>query len=195
MVYAIAEKYDIPGLKNLAKDKFALRVPVMPANEDLLGLLRLTYASTPQGDRGIRDILSRVAEAKVEDILSNQSLLVILEQDKEWIFDMMRAVSKAKQQLQEEVHSLKRGIEGVVNADEKIQKVFKQETEELEKDLEKAENRLDRKIELANAILVCEHCGGSFNVDSESSENESSNRVPDVVGFSKKFVVHHWDCY
>ncbi|KAI4120666.1 MAG: hypothetical protein LQ341_007518, partial [Variospora aurantia] len=65
LVYALAEKYDIGILKDLAKCKFILCLapekwasPVWNA-ESLIRLVQTVYTSTPAGDRGLRDPMAR----------------------------------------------------------------------------------------------------------------------------------------
>lgn len=56
-VYALAEKYDIPALKQLAKSKFEMAMACYYDGEDFADALEEVYCSTIDSDRGLRDIV------------------------------------------------------------------------------------------------------------------------------------------
>ncbi|KAI9711495.1 MAG: hypothetical protein M1820_002058 [Bogoriella megaspora] len=56
-VYAIADKYDIPGLKDLAKGKFEAQVSKHWDCVEFSDALEEVYCSTVDGNRGLRDIV------------------------------------------------------------------------------------------------------------------------------------------
>jgi len=58
MVYALADKYDCKGLKVLALQKFGKAVPAATKKGTILPVeaIRLVYSTTPESDRGLRDI-------------------------------------------------------------------------------------------------------------------------------------------
>ncbi|KAL8955691.1 MAG: hypothetical protein Q9193_006549 [Seirophora villosa] len=67
-VYALAEKYDIPALKNLAKGKFEARCRGFRwADVNLVAALEVVYSSTPATDRGLRDIMARVCLQHIDE--------------------------------------------------------------------------------------------------------------------------------
>ncbi|KAI4088817.1 MAG: hypothetical protein LQ344_005794 [Seirophora lacunosa] len=67
-VYALAEKYDIPALKNLAKEKFEARCRGFRwADANLVVALEMVYSSTPETDRGLRDIMARVCLQHIDE--------------------------------------------------------------------------------------------------------------------------------
>lgn len=56
-VYALAEKYDIPALKQLAKNKFEMAMACYYDSEDFAEAIEEVYCSTIDSDRGLRDIV------------------------------------------------------------------------------------------------------------------------------------------
>ncbi|KAL9007496.1 MAG: hypothetical protein Q9173_007251, partial [Seirophora scorigena] len=67
-VYAIAEKYDIPALKNLAKGKFEARCRGFRwADANLATVLEMVYSSPRATDRGLRDIMAKVCSHHIDD--------------------------------------------------------------------------------------------------------------------------------
>jgi hypothetical protein len=60
-VYALADKYQIKGLKKLSKAKFKAGAKVHWSEGIFLEAIREAYKSTPEHDRGLRDIVAKVA--------------------------------------------------------------------------------------------------------------------------------------
>lgn len=66
-VYAMADKFDIVELKSLAKEKFSKCAQGWPL-PDFPSVVHEALTSTPESDRGLRDILRRILAEHVEDI-------------------------------------------------------------------------------------------------------------------------------
>jgi len=58
IMYAMADRYDIAPLKDLAKSKFAA-CEGSSWSRELPNLIELVYTSTPETDRGLRDALQK----------------------------------------------------------------------------------------------------------------------------------------
>ncbi|KAI7698747.1 hypothetical protein KC353_g16806, partial [Hortaea werneckii] len=56
-VYALAEKYDIPALKALARQKFEMAVACNYDSPELPDAIEEIYCSTLDTDRGLRDVI------------------------------------------------------------------------------------------------------------------------------------------
>lgn len=56
-VYALAEKYDIPALKALARGKFEMAMACNYDSPELPEAIEEVYCSTLDNDRGLRDIV------------------------------------------------------------------------------------------------------------------------------------------
>lgn len=56
-VYALAEKYDIPALKTLAKRKFEMAMACFYDSPEFADAVEETYCSTIDSDRGLRDVV------------------------------------------------------------------------------------------------------------------------------------------
>jgi BTB/POZ domain len=78
-VYAIAEKYDIEGLKALAKWKFATEMNAHHHSAEVPDAIAEVYESTVESDRGLRDVVIQtvrthpemVRRADVEDVIKD----------------------------------------------------------------------------------------------------------------------------
>ncbi|KAF1994640.1 hypothetical protein P154DRAFT_367263 [Amniculicola lignicola CBS 123094] len=65
-VYAIAEKYGIPGLKSLARKKFAHQIEMHFASPELPEACQEAYETTVDSDRGLRDVVIQTFRAHPE---------------------------------------------------------------------------------------------------------------------------------
>lgn len=68
-VYAIADKYDIVALKELAKEKVSNWIETNWTHSAFPALVREIYECTPGGDRGLRDVVVRIMTFHAETIL------------------------------------------------------------------------------------------------------------------------------
>ena len=69
LVYAVAEKYDIPDLKDLAKSKFLTLATSKWPHVDLYAVLETIFSTTPDGDMGLRQIVLDICRQHAQDIL------------------------------------------------------------------------------------------------------------------------------
>ncbi|KAK2797621.1 hypothetical protein FQN50_009134 [Emmonsiellopsis sp. PD_5] len=60
-IYAFGEKYGIPGLKELAKEKFEAAIENVDSNPIICSVVSLVYKSTYDGDHGLWDVMLRIA--------------------------------------------------------------------------------------------------------------------------------------
>ena len=72
LVYAIAEKYDIPDLKALAKHKFQDLAWSKWPHEDLHAVVESVFSTTPDNDMGLRQVVLDICEEHFEDILRQE---------------------------------------------------------------------------------------------------------------------------
>ena len=72
LVYAVAEKYDIPDLKGLAKDKFQSLARSKWPHDDFCALVEAVFSTTPDTDMGLRQVVLDICEKHMEDILRTE---------------------------------------------------------------------------------------------------------------------------
>jgi len=92
LVYAIAEKYGITELKEMAKAKFQDRAGSLLSAEEFPEIIRELYRSTPSSDRGLRDIVSQVCAAQGRTIIDSPDLNAIIVEIGEFGLDLLREV-------------------------------------------------------------------------------------------------------
>lgn len=99
-VYALAEKYNLPGLKELAAKKFRRDACKCPL-KGLAAIARETYTSTPSSDRGMRDLVIQICETHLDQIMEARDLEVVMEENEDFGADMFKVVrGKYKKQLE-----------------------------------------------------------------------------------------------
>lgn len=92
LVYALADKFDIGTLKNVAAWKFARRIGEAWYVEDLPELVRGIYESTPETDRVLRDIISDKAAKNVREVLKDSKCVALMKENAEFTFDLLLRV-------------------------------------------------------------------------------------------------------
>ncbi|CZR53758.1 uncharacterized protein PAC_03639 [Phialocephala subalpina] len=101
LVYAIAEKYGIAELKEMAKAKFQSQVGGLLSAKEFPEIIRELYRSTPSSDRGLRDIVSQVCAQQGTTIVDRPDLNSTIVEVGEFGLDLLREVLKDKRRLAE----------------------------------------------------------------------------------------------
>ncbi|KAF1828597.1 hypothetical protein BDW02DRAFT_574738 [Decorospora gaudefroyi] len=78
-MYALADKYQVDGLGQLAKDKFESCLYHHANSEDFVDAVQIAYSSTPETNRGLRDVVVKAFrvhfQIKIEDVLGLEDKL------------------------------------------------------------------------------------------------------------------------
>ena len=69
-VYAVADKYDIPSLKAIAKSKFDMQIGNMWPVPRLPNIANEVFSSTPCNDRGLRDVILKLCVSHAAEIVN-----------------------------------------------------------------------------------------------------------------------------
>ncbi|KAI9810218.1 MAG: hypothetical protein M1826_003694, partial [Phylliscum demangeonii] len=88
-MYAFADKYQIPGLKVLSKQKFCRTVPVEWNNESFSHVVRVVYEDTMQKDRGLRDLVARVAKDNIQALRGRGEFKSVLSEVHDFTLDLL----------------------------------------------------------------------------------------------------------
>ncbi|MCJ1267283.1 hypothetical protein MMC22_007168 [Lobaria immixta] len=90
-VYAIADKYDIPGLKKLAKTKF--KDLASPAGLVLRcpAIIYEIYGTTPSEDHGLRGIVTNICVQNVKEIVRSNEWDDAMRTHVDFTIDLLRA--------------------------------------------------------------------------------------------------------
>lgn len=88
-VYQIADKYDIGSLKEHAKENFSAAVDTGWSMDDFPLAITLVYTTTPSEDRGLRDVVIRVSNLHIDDLLSKEYFCEVLRNTTEFAADLV----------------------------------------------------------------------------------------------------------
>ncbi|KAK0631481.1 hypothetical protein B0T14DRAFT_532219 [Immersiella caudata] len=70
-MYSLADRYMIAALKHIAKEKFETAIKTGWAMDDFLLAITDVYESTPEDDRGLRDLVLDVSHTNLGKLLEN----------------------------------------------------------------------------------------------------------------------------
>lgn len=79
-VYSIADKYNIPTLKSQAIEKSRKSVETCWSMDDFPHAIREIYSSTPGNDRGLRDLVVKIACEHMETLSERPEFRILLEE-------------------------------------------------------------------------------------------------------------------
>ena len=88
-VYALAEKYDIPSLKYLAKSKFEMAMACFYDSPDFALAIEEVYCSTIDSDRGLRDIVLE-AFKNYPQLASTQDVFAVINETPSLALDLFK---------------------------------------------------------------------------------------------------------
>ncbi|KAK4032825.1 hypothetical protein C8A01DRAFT_20156, partial [Parachaetomium inaequale] len=95
-VYSLSDKYMIPALKDLAKEKFRSAINTGWAMDDFPLTVAEVYSSTPEDDGGLRDLAVKVADTNIKRLLQNEQFRDLLKKSPGFAADMVISMSSNK---------------------------------------------------------------------------------------------------
>ncbi|KAL2005190.1 hypothetical protein VTN00DRAFT_3040 [Thermoascus crustaceus] len=102
-IYAIGEKYGIHGLKGLALKKFERAIENSWQNNTFCSVIILIYNSTHQGDRGLRDAVTKVACQNAGILKTKTEFQAVLDTLTPFTADLLRETWKKLEEKQEKL--------------------------------------------------------------------------------------------
>ncbi|KAI9806172.1 MAG: hypothetical protein M1826_004671 [Phylliscum demangeonii] len=116
LVYAAAEKYDVPLLKELAKEKFIARAGGSWRPAGLLTLIRLVYERTPDRDRGLRTVVTELCSRHLPALISIEDLRVSALEFSSFGLDLLQASLAKLERREREAENMKTNFENLMKA-------------------------------------------------------------------------------
>jgi len=117
VVYAMAEKYNIPELKELAKVKFNKALNPSPLTLNLPPIVHAIFATTPSTDYGLRGTIISLGAIHAKEILNDESSHCIIKDHGELGLGMLQQLlpqfEAEKEVLRREVTILKLHIQSI----------------------------------------------------------------------------------
>ncbi|KAM4065565.1 BTB/POZ domain-containing protein [Hirsutella rhossiliensis] len=90
MVYALAEKYSVDGLKDLAMRKFEQEVGKHWDSDDFIQAAEYAYTSTVEGDRGLRNLVVKTFEEH-HSLLRKEDAKAMVKRVESLAYDLLMA--------------------------------------------------------------------------------------------------------
>ena len=88
-VYALAEKYGIPGLKALAKRKFECQMACFYDSPEFADAVEEVYCSTIDSDRGLRDVVIQAFRSHPQ-LASTQDVFAVIKRTPNLAFELWK---------------------------------------------------------------------------------------------------------
>lgn len=88
-VYALAEKYDIPSLKTLARRKFEIAISCYYDAPELAEAIERVYSSTVESDRGLRDVVLQLFKLHPQ-LANTQDIYTIIKETPTLALDLWK---------------------------------------------------------------------------------------------------------
>lgn len=147
-VYAIAGKYDIPGLKTLALSKFAMWVEKDWSSVHYPAMVEEAFSTTPAEDMGLKEVIvesvvqhiSLLNQAEWQDVIADNDFLCrkILDQMAKLLVEVGSRLSKEQEE-------------------------YRSQLEILENEKNTLSARLSTVIENVSKTKTCRHCSTKFD--------------------------------
>lgn len=139
-VYAMAEKFDIPQLKLLAKEKFLKNAQSWP-NSEFPAIAHEVLTSTPQSDRGLRDILRDMFTSKVVELTVRSEdegdqeaenchrLLSVLSGEGEFVVEVLGIIAKQMDSHRKEAKQFQEQVKEIETEKDRHQSAYNEAVE------------------------------------------------------------------
>jgi hypothetical protein len=159
-VYAIADKYDIQPLKELAKERFCNWAEDNWDHENFSDIVRELFESTPNSDRGLRDFVIRIV-ATHADLLSQKDKFRQVIED---FGDLGLGLSCQLLKIHSEEKS---GLGSRIEDLTAETAVLNRQLKECERNLSRKSDEINSMKSKVNSLVACRHCKTAFNVEVE----------------------------
>lgn len=110
-VYSMADKYIIPGLKELAKKKFKILASSAGLILDHPSIIDEVYDTTPSEDRGLRDIVTNLCAPHVQEIVHSNGWSTTAQMHVEFTFDLLSASAATLQATQKNLQTAQKKLQ------------------------------------------------------------------------------------
>jgi hypothetical protein len=160
-VYAIADKYDIPRLKDLARQKFCNWAEKNWACDDFAAIVKEIYESTPNHDQGLRDIVVQLIATHAQILLEKDSVRQLIEDIGVLGLSVLCQLSQNHSDVESTLKSQIETLETDVT-------VLNRQLEENARGLLRKAQDMDLTMKKISSLVQCRHCKNRFNMDVEA---------------------------
>jgi hypothetical protein len=169
-VYAIADKYDIPPLKELAKQRFSNWAETNWDCVEFPAMVKEIFESTLSTDRGLREVVFDLVTKHADVLLRKEDFQVVIEGIGELglgiLLQLVGLHSEEKSELKSQIESL-----------ESRQPLLEVQLIECQQSLADKRKELTATINRINDLYRCRNCGHIFHMEVESSRVGSAATI------------------
>ena len=158
LVYAIAEKYDIPELKELAKRKFQTLASSKWSHDDFHAVTEVVFSTTPDGDMGLRQVVLDVCEGHFQEILKDRDTRAGFLENKAITAVVLDA---SVRKIEQDKMLLDGALARQISLKDELSKA-KADTKVARDQMSAWILRLDSLFTCANKVEECRHCHEKF---------------------------------
>jgi len=159
-VYTIADKYGIPPLKELARQRFCDWAETNWLHEDFCDIAQEIFSSTAHNDRGLRDVVVQIVAMHANNLIQKDEFRSLMEEVGDLGLGILCQVLK---QHSEEVSDLGSRIEEL----EAETKMLKAQVKEREQKLSRQTSDTESMVSGINNLDQCRNCERAFNLSVE----------------------------
>jgi hypothetical protein len=162
-VYSLADKYNIPRLKGLAKAKFMAQAHQLLSVDHYPDIIREIYESTPSSDRGLRDAVTLACVENIRTLIPEPVFSAVLKDVGDFGFDLLCESLKSDGERLDQMF-----VSTTVLEDEIEEIKIECMRHKIEKDQHK--EQFQQVIKAVNAHRLCRHCDAEFNERLDENE-------------------------
>ena len=159
LVYAIADKYDIPELKDLAKCKFDYLARSKWPHDDFHAVTEAVFSTTSDGDMGLRQIVLDICGQHFQDILEDEESRAAFLDNKAITTTVLDAAVRKNKKNKE---LLDASLAQRIALEFELSEAKSEIEEALEGEMNRM-SRIDALLKSANEISECRHCHEKFH--------------------------------
>jgi hypothetical protein len=160
-VYAIADKYDIQHLKELARERFSNWAEDNWACESFPAIAREVFDTTPTKDRGLRDVVVRLVAIHADDFIRKENSRQLIEDIGDLGLSVLCQVLKTHSEE-------KSGSKTRLEALEAETAALNAQVKDCERDLRRKSDDMNVAMSKINSLVECRHCKNELNVEVEA---------------------------
>jgi hypothetical protein len=91
MLYQAADKYAVPALQTRVRKKFESAAESCWEHDDFPDVIAAAFAAPPQTDRSLRDILVRISQAHIKELVKDDRFLDVLHTTADFAADLVQS--------------------------------------------------------------------------------------------------------
>ena len=147
LVYAIADKYGIFELKELAKAKFLARADSLMSTDDFPEIIKTVY-TLPDSDRALRDAILDTCMSQLQALMDNVAFTTTVKTIGDFGFDILSGTLKQNAEQLKQISVQKAAL--------------KKEVARANNEVKQVKQALLHAITAVNHHEACKNCGAGF---------------------------------